>query len=117
MKCLLLMYSTPAETMALLPSDLELIARKHATLRSELGQSGELISGVGLAYPAETRTIRLTPGGAVASDGPLHAAELQLTAYYLVDCPDIGRVLTISERILDYHVTAIEVRAVHDSFG
>jgi hypothetical protein len=42
-------------------------------------------------------------------------AREQLTAYYLVDCRDLDRVLSIAERILDIHVTAIEVRQVYDS--
>jgi hypothetical protein len=38
-----------------------------------------------------------------------------VTAYYLVDCRDLDGALAIAERILDFHVTAIEVRQVHDS--
>jgi hypothetical protein len=39
----------------------------------------------------------------------------QLAAYYLVECRDLDRALSIAECILDFHVTAIEVRQVHDS--
>jgi hypothetical protein len=42
-------------------------------------------------------------------------AREQLTAYCLVDCRDLDRALSIAERILDFHLTAIEVRQVHDS--
>ena len=38
-----------------------------------------------------------------------------VTACYLVDRRDLDRALSITERILDFHVTAIEVRQVHDS--
>jgi hypothetical protein len=42
-------------------------------------------------------------------------SEVQLTAYYLIDCDDLGRALSIAERILNSHVTTVEVRQVHDS--
>ena len=38
-----------------------------------------------------------------------------VTAYYLFDCRDLDVALAIAERILDFHVTAIEVRQVDDS--
>jgi hypothetical protein len=42
-------------------------------------------------------------------------AREQLTAFYLVNCRDLDTALSIAGRILDFHVTAIEVRQVHDS--
>ena len=88
------------------------VGRKHQALRTELIASGELLGGAGLA---DTRTMRLVDGAVAAAAGPLVAAREQLTAYYLVDCRDLDRALSIAERILDFHVTAIEVRQVHDS--
>jgi hypothetical protein len=42
-------------------------------------------------------------------------AREQLTAYYLVNCRGPGQGAVDAERILDFHLTAIEVRQVHDS--
>jgi hypothetical protein len=91
------------------------LGRKHEALRTELIESGELRGGAGLAYPADTTTMRLANGTVATTDGPLAESEVQLTAYYLIDCDDLGRALSIAERILDFHVTAVEVRQVHDS--
>jgi hypothetical protein len=43
------------------------------------------------------------------------AAGEQLIAYYLVNCRGPGQGLSIAERILDFHLTAIEVRQAYDS--
>lgn len=77
--------------------------------------SGELLDGAGLAYPADTTTLRLDDGTTATSHGPLLTAAVQLTAYYLVRCPDADRAHAIAARILDFHVTAVEIRPVHNS--
>jgi hypothetical protein len=41
----------------------------------------------------------------------------QLTAYYVIDCTSPDRARAIAGRVLDFHVTAVEVRPIHDSFG
>jgi hypothetical protein len=84
MKYMVLMYSNPARTKAMSASELDAVMRKHDALRDELTESGELLSGAGLAYPEDTTTIRLRAGAGVA---------------------------------VDFHVTAVEVRSIHDSVG
>lgn len=59
MRYMVLMYSDPAATEAMSASDRDAVARKHQALRTELTESGELLNGAGLAYPAGTRTMRL----------------------------------------------------------
>lgn len=114
---MVLMYADPAETMAMSATDRDTIGRKHEALRTELTESGELLNAAGLAYPADTRTIRMIEGAPAAVDGPLTAAGAHLTAYYVIDCENVERALRIAEGILDFHVTAVEVRQVHDSSG
>jgi hypothetical protein len=109
------MYSDAAETKAMSVADRDTVGHKHQALRAELIASGELLGGTGLAYPADTRTMKLVDGAVATADGPLVDAREQLTAYYLVECRDLDRALSIAGRILDFHVTAVEVRQVHDS--
>jgi hypothetical protein len=40
-----------------------------------------------------------------------------MTAYYVFDCETAERAQAIAEGILDDHVTAVEVRRIHDSVG
>ncbi len=110
-----LMYANPAETKAMSAADLQTVSRKHDALRTELTTSGELLNGAGLLFPADTKTLRLREGAAVRTDGPLTEGEEHLTAYYVVDCASLDRALTIADSVLDFHVTAVEVRQVHDS--
>lgn len=115
MKYMILMYSDPTETKRMSALDRDVVGTKHQVLRTELTTSGELLGGAGLAYPEDSRTIQLQDGVAVRSLGPFERADQHLTAYYMIDCEGLDRALSLAERILDFHVTAVEVRQVHDS--
>lgn len=118
MKYAVMMYSDPAHTRAMSRSDLDLVARKHDALRHELTQSGELLNGAGLAFPDETTVLRLGAHGVVSQRGPLSTGSVEhLTAYYVIECATADQAQGIAERLLDDHVTAVEVRQIHDSAG
>ena len=110
-----LMYSDPAKTKAMSAADREAVRRRHEALHAE--ESGVMLNGAGLAYPERTITTRLDRGGPVVSEGPFVTAREQLTAYYVIDCQSAEHAASIGERILDFHVTAVEVREIHDWFG
>ena len=115
MKYALLMYTDPDETKAMSTADFDEVMRKHEALRTELTESGELAGGDGLAFPEETRTLRLRDGVVAGTDGPLVEATEHLSAYYVVECEDQARAVAIGEQLLDFHVSAVEVRRIHDS--
>jgi hypothetical protein len=108
----LLMYADPERTRAMTDDELAEVLAKHAALRAELVPAGELVGGEGLALPEETVALRWK--GPV-STGPLVPAPQHVTAYYVVECASAGRAQEIAARLLDFHVTAVEVRRVHDS--
>ncbi len=115
MRYVVLMYSDPAQTKAMSAAELDEVGSKHRALRAELTVSGELVGGEAMAYPEDTVTLRLAGEDVAITHGPLLAFGEQLTAYYVLDCEDLARVISIAGRILDFHVTAIEARRVHDS--
>jgi hypothetical protein len=117
MKYMVLMYSRPAETRAMSGADLEVVLRKHEALRGELGASGELLNGAGLTFPEDTTTIRLDGGTPLAVQGSIAVGDEHVTAYYVLECADREQAVAIGERLLDSHVTAVEVRHIHDSTG
>ncbi|WP_212826881.1 YciI family protein [Catellatospora sp. TT07R-123] len=117
MKFALLMYSDPAETAAMSRDQLREVGRKHERLRAELTAAGILVAGAGMGHADQTTTVRLSGGAQVAGPGPLSAAREQLTAYYVLECASSAEAVGVAERIVDFHVTSVEVRHVHDSFG
>ncbi len=117
MKYMVLMYSDPAATEAMSAADWADVARRHEALHQDLAGSGEMLNGAGLAYPKDTTTIRWRLDGPTTTGGPFIEATEQLTAYYVIDCASPDRACAIAERVLDFHVTAVEVRPIHDSFG
>ncbi|SNS32388.1 YciI family protein [Actinacidiphila glaucinigra] len=117
MKYMVLMYADPAATEAMTAEERAEVFRRHDELHKDLAGTGELLNGAGLALPRDTTTIRLRRDGTTTEDGPLAGATEQLTAYYVVDCASPERALEIAGRVVDFHVVAVEVRPVHDSFG
>jgi hypothetical protein len=116
-KFAVMMHTNPTHSKALSEEEVSSIEAKHAKLLEELAAAGELINGAGLHLPEETTTIRIAAGRPVSSTGPVAAGEEHVTAYYLLECPDRDRAVEIASRILDSHVTAVEVRQVHNSTG
>jgi hypothetical protein len=117
---MVLMYADPAATAAMTPQERTEVFARHETLHRELADGGELRNGAGLAYPQDTVTLRWQPDAAPAvGGGPLTEPEsgAHLTAYYVVECASLERAREIAERVLDFHVVAVEVRPIHDSFG
>jgi hypothetical protein len=113
------MFTKPEDARALSREDLDDIGRKHETLRNDLTASRELLNGAGLVLPDQTTLLRLDEGGSlVTHEGPFAAeATEHVTAYYVVECADAERAREIGAQLLDDHVTAVEVRAIHDFTG
>ncbi len=112
---MVLMYSDPDRTKAMTPEERQFIASKHETLHSGAGEA--MRNGAGLNYPSDTTTIRLVDDKPIAGKGPFLAGTEQLTAYYVVECDSMTEAEALAEGILDFHVTAVEVRPIHDVFG
>ena len=117
MKYMVLMYADPTATEAMSAADRAEVFRRHEALHQDLAGTGEMLNGAGLAYPKDTTTIRWQPDGSTATAGAFAEAAEHLTAYYVIDCAGPDRAREIAERVLDFHVTAVEVRPIHDSFG
>ena len=110
---MLLMYADPNQTRAMTESDRDIIARKHKALVAKLTESGELLNGAGLDYPWNTLTLRWNQGDPITTEEPLHETQEHLTAYYVVDCESAERAHELARELLDFHVSAVEVRPIH----
>jgi hypothetical protein len=117
MKYMVLMYADPAATAGMSAAERADVFRRHEALHRDLSGTGEMLNGAGLAYPKDTTTIRWRPDGLTATSGAFIEAAEHLTAYYVVECATSQRARAIAERVVDFHVTGVEVRPIHDSFG
>jgi hypothetical protein len=119
-KFLVLMYADPAATVAMTAEERAEVFARHEALHRDLAETGELLNGAGLALPKDTVTLRWRADApAAAKAGPLVEPESaeHVTAYHVLECVSAERAREIAERVLDFHVVAVEVRPIHDSFG
>lgn len=114
---MVLMYADPAATESMTAEQRAEVFRRHEDLHRDLEGSGELLNGAGLAYPRDTTTLRRSEDGPAAADGPFLGSTEHLTAYYVLECASPERARVIAERVIDFHVVAVEVRPIHDVFG
>lgn len=118
MKFLVLMYADPAATAAMTEAERADVFARHEALHRDLAETGEMLNGAGLAYPADSTTLRWHGAGpTTVTEGPLAAAAEHVTAYYVVECASRERAVEIARRVVDFHVVAVEVRGIHDWFG
>ena len=118
MKFMVLMYADPATTASMTPPNAPTSspATRHCTPTSP--PPARCWNSAGLAFPADTMTLRWQPDAAPAVvEGPIAAAAQSVTAYYVLECENAERAHEIAARVLDFHVVAVEVRPIHDWFG
>ncbi|WP_328456603.1 YciI family protein [Streptomyces sp. NBC_00386] len=117
MKYMVLMYADPAATEAMTAEQRTEVFRRHEAFHKDLEGSGELLNGAGLAHPRDTTTLRWSEEEPAAAAGPFVEAAEHLTAYYVIECATPERARAVAERVLDFHVVAVEVRPIHDVSG
>jgi hypothetical protein len=128
MKYLLLIYSNPENWehplflrdprfLAMPAEERDELTRQAESLHREITESGELVVGVALADPVNTRTIRVRDGVPATTDGPYIEAKEHLAGYLVVDCESPERATEIAASIPDARFAAVEVRPIMDMSG
>ena len=115
MKYMLLIYDN-ADTRERFADDPALMGEMEA-LMAELTESGELLAGVGLADPVQTRSIRPRDGVPVVTDAPLAEAKEHFGGYLLLDCESLERATEIALRWPNARTGALELRPVMGEAG
>src|SRR5262252_8624357 len=67
-------------------------------LNKSLGESGELVSGEGLASPHEAKVVRAGKDGAPITDGVFPEAKEFLAGYWIVDVESAERAYQVAAR-------------------
>ena len=124
MRFLMLIHDNPRRwehpTFAQHGSSAEDIARwqgEMETLMTELEESGEYVSGLPLADPATTRTVRVVDEEMLVVDGPFAEAKEQLAGYLVLECASWDRAEQIAARFPSSRFGPIELRPIMTRSG
>jgi hypothetical protein len=83
----------------------------------ELQDSGEMVTGFGLADPSHTMTIEISDGRPVASDGPYAEAKEVLAGFGIIDVASHDRAVELAARFAALVQDRVELRPVMDPGG
>jgi hypothetical protein len=86
----------------------------YGALYEELVASGELVVSEALSDPSLTKTIHITDGSTITTDGPFAEAKELLAGFFLVDCETEARAIEIAGRIPEAPFGVVQVRAIMD---
>ncbi|MGC5309401.1 YciI family protein [Micromonospora zamorensis] len=116
MKYLLLSYTPAAAWEAATadtPSEEALAAfAAYQRFEHELIETGEFVSSEGLGHPAVSTTIRRTPTGVVATDGPFVELKEVLASFAVIDVSSQERAVEIVSRMVDVLGEPMEIRPI-----
>ena len=116
MRFMLLLYDNPEMRDAFFGPGSDGLA-EVMTLMEELEQSGELVATEPLADPVQTKTVRVSGGTPVVTDGPLAESKEHFGGYLIVDCENIERAVEIAVRWPSSRYAPLEVRPIMDVGG
>ncbi|GAA2119309.1 YciI family protein [Actinomadura alba] len=128
MKYLFLIYSNPESWehpifqrdprfLALSQDERDELLRDDEALYKEFTESGELVGGVALGDPMDSKTVRVRDGVPATTDGPYIETKEQLAGYFVFDCDSPERAAEIAARFPDARFGAVEVRPIMDMSG
>jgi hypothetical protein len=95
----------------------EYLGQEMGALLNELKDSGELVSTDPLADPVQTKTVRVSGGAPVVTDGPLAETKEHFGGYLIVDCETIDRAVEIAVRWPSSRFSPLEVRPIMEIGG
>jgi hypothetical protein len=117
MRYMLLLYDNDDTRDAFFGPGSEPLGEEMDALLKELKDSGELVATDPLADPAQTRTVRVSGGAPLVTDGPLAEAKEHFGGYLIVDCESIERAVEIAARWPSARFAPLEVRPIMDVGG
>ncbi len=114
-KYMIMMFgSAAAMTEQRSPDWIEQMMAFMHTLNAELEGAGELVEARGLVDGSQAKTVTLTDGVPVVTDGPYAESKESLVGYWVLDVADEQRVLDIAGRIVVWS-GVVEVRQSPDA--
>jgi hypothetical protein len=117
MRYMLLLYDNADTRDAFFGPGSEALGEEMDALLKELKDSGELVATDPLADPAQTKTVRVSAGAPVITDGPLAEAKEHFGGYVIVDCESPERAVEIAVQWPSSRFAPLEVRPIMDIGG
>jgi hypothetical protein len=115
MRFMLLLYDN-ADTREVFSADSDAVKEVRAVI-DELTRTGELVATDPLADPAQTKTVRMSAGTPVVTDGPLAESKEHFGGYLIVDCESIERAVEIAVSWPSWRWAPLEVRPIMEIGG
>lgn len=107
MKYLLLIYG---DESALSQTELEQCYDDSTRVAHELKEAGRLLGVAPLQKTDVAKTVRVSGGRRIVTDGPFAETREQLGGYFLVDVPTLDDALEIASRLPGAQKGSVEVR-------
>lgn len=117
MRFMILLYDNPDTREVFFAPGNEHLGEEMTALLEELRESGELVATEPLADPVQTKTVRVSGGAPVVTDGPLAEAKEHFGGYLIVDCEAIDRAVEIAARWPSSQFAPLEVRPIMETGG
>jgi hypothetical protein len=110
MKYMIMMFGSAGEMMQVKsPEWIREMIQFMQQLDTDLRASGELVFNAGLQDATAAKTVRLTDGLPVATDGPYAEAKESLIGYWVLDVENEARILELAGQIVEWS-QVVEVR-------
>jgi hypothetical protein len=115
MKYMIMMFGSAGEMMDVKSAEwIREMIQFMQQLDVDLRDSGEMVFNAGLADGSTAKTVRLTDGLPVATDGPYAEAKESLIGYWVLDVESAARILEIAGKIVDWS-QVVEVRPLAEA--
>ncbi|GAA3229973.1 YciI family protein [Actinocorallia longicatena] len=96
MKYLMMIYGNTEKWSSLPQEEWKALTEKVDAYSRPLLESGEMLSGFGLADADRARVVRSRPGGTIVTDGPYLETKEYMASGYLLDVASEARALEIA---------------------
>jgi len=112
MEKMLLIYEDESGRDNVTGAQIKEVMGAYQAYSQDLVDAGFMRAGAGLERTSSATTVRMRGGAPDTTDGPFDTTSLQLTGYYLVDCPDLDAALKAAAKCPGALHGAVEVRPV-----
>jgi hypothetical protein len=114
MKFMLLLWGDEGQWEGMSDADAAAEMARWDDYSKQLTAAGALVSGEGLQPSATSRTLRITDGERVVTDGPFAETKEQLGGFYVIECASFDDALEWASKLPSAERGSTEIRPVMD---